>query len=961
LSDASPYVGPRPFENVDAALFYGREAESSALVSLIVSNAITLLYAQSGAGKSSLLNASVIPALRAREFEVLGPARVNGEPPAGAANAFIANALASLRGAAPHRDEGAPQSFAEVFGALPRPVTSEGLPATRVVVFDQFEEIFTTMLERWKEREQFFDELGRALDDVDGLRIVLAMREEYVAGLDSYAPLLPDQLRARFRLERLREDGALLAVTGPLEHTERQFDSAAAQKLVYNLARIPAASAHRDEDVVGEFVEPLHLQLVCSQLWAALPHDVRVIGVDDIADLGDIDAALAAYYDRCVESVAATTGVAQQAIREWFERRLITSDRSRNIIEKGPNKTGELTNDVVAQLQSMYLVRVEMRGAKPWVELTHDRFVEPILDANARWRDTDLKRRDTGWVVDLEVRAQKWVEAARPRTLLISGTELARARAWAKAAPAAGYGGSPAFRDLVNASTDAASSRKRWMLAGVGVLVATTLVCIVLVAQSDAVEQARKRQVAVELATTAERGVIARTLAQQRGAEFLALELGIRATDASNRGATPVVEATDGLQRALEAVGTATWLRGHSSAITTVRFSDDGTRVGARGADETCRWEAAGGQWDEQAPVLRCIGWKQRDLGAVSIEAAPSWDWLKVTPVDGSVRNPAPHLYDATSMQPALDAELRAARSIHFLENGTRLLAIDANWRGHLFDLRSAQRLAIDVAFPPNAAIGTSKKGSLVAFADLATRKVHAWSGVAGGAPPIELDLPDGFILGESTPTVLVADDDRRVALVSYDYRTSELGVASWSLDPAKPAAAADVKVVVQPPTKVTLPPQSADIALSADGATLVALAAGTVWTWALDHPAAPRTGALASGANARLLDARALLVRTTTKDAAGPRTTIAVRAIDGTSTVPSASLERGEEIIDADVSADGRDIVLLNAANQIKIAHFGNATEATASTTPMDLMTLACRRIRWQSEYRDVATVCAR
>jgi len=118
LSDASPYVGPRPFENVDAALFYGREAESSALVSLIVSNAITLLYAQSGAGKSSLLNASVIPALRAREFEVLGPARVNGEPPAGAANAFIANALASLRGAAPHRDEGAPQSFAEVFGAL---------------------------------------------------------------------------------------------------------------------------------------------------------------------------------------------------------------------------------------------------------------------------------------------------------------------------------------------------------------------------------------------------------------------------------------------------------------------------------------------------------------------------------------------------------------------------------------------------------------------------------------------------------------------------------------------------------------------------------------------------------------------------------------------------------------------------------------------------------------------------
>jgi len=959
LPSASPYVGPRPFENVDAALFYGREAESAALVSLIVSNAITLLYAQSGAGKSSLLNASVIPALRAREFEVLGPVRVNGEPPADAANAFIANALASLRGATPRGDEGATPSFAGVFGAAPRPETSEGLPATRVVVFDQFEEIFTTLLERWREREQFFEALGRALDDVDGLRIVLSMREEYVAGLDSYTHLLPDQLRARFRLERLREDGALLAVTGPLEHTERQFEPAAAQKLVHNLARIPAAAARLDEDVVGEFVEPLHLQLVCSQLWAALPPQVRLIGIDDIADLGDIDAALAAYYDRCVESVAATTGVAQQAIREWFERRLITGDRSRNIIEKGPAKTGELANDVVAQLQSMYLVRVEMRGAKPWVELTHDRFVEPILDANARWRDSDLKRRDTGWVVDLEVRAQKWVDVARPRSLLISGTELARARAWVTAAPAAGYGGSPAFRDLVNASCDAAASRKHWMLAGVGALAATALVCIVLVAQSDAVEQAHKRQVAVEVATTAERGVIARTLAQQRGAEFLALELGIRATDASIKGAAPVAEATDGLQRALEAVGDATWLRGHSSAITMVRFSGDGARVGARGADETCRWEAKGAQWDTQAPVLHCINWKQLDLGAVAVEAAPSWDWLKVTPVDASARNPAPRLYDATSMRPALDAELRSARSIHFLANGTLLLAIDADWRGRLFDLRSGQRLVIDVAFPANAAIGASKKGSLVAFADLAARKVHAWSGVAGGAAPIELDLPDGFIVGESTPTVLVADNDRRVALVSYDYRTSELGVASWSLDPAKPAAEADVRVVVQPAAKLAQPPQSTDIALSGDGTALVALAAGTLWTWTLDHAALPRTRALAPGANARLLDARSLLVRANATDAAGPRTTLGVVAVDGTSVAPFASLERGEEIIDADVSADGRDVVLLNAANQIKIAHFAHAPEALASSTPMDLMTLACRRIRWQGEYQDVAALC--
>jgi hypothetical protein len=73
----NPYVGPRPFDEEDAPLFFGREAEVHELVSRVVANRVVLFYAASGAGKTSLLNAGATPSLRDEErFEVLPRARL---------------------------------------------------------------------------------------------------------------------------------------------------------------------------------------------------------------------------------------------------------------------------------------------------------------------------------------------------------------------------------------------------------------------------------------------------------------------------------------------------------------------------------------------------------------------------------------------------------------------------------------------------------------------------------------------------------------------------------------------------------------------------------------------------------------------------------------------------------------------------------------------------------------------
>ncbi|HEV2761922.1 MAG TPA: hypothetical protein VGV38_02920, partial [Pyrinomonadaceae bacterium] len=255
MADRSePYVGPRPFARKDAPVFFGRDAEANGLLSLVIAHPVVLLYAQSGAGKTSLLNARLLPLLEQRSAEFFGPARVSGELPAGLApadvdNIYVFNALSGLGGddvaAKDKRDDEeaneqraeardpqrlSRQTFAGFLSERPHAERAPGVFAMRVVVFDQFEEIFTTHVERWRDREAFFEQVGDALERDTRLRVLFSMREEYLAGMEAFADSLPERLRTRFRLERLREPAALQAVKRPLEATDRSFAPGVAEK-----------------------------------------------------------------------------------------------------------------------------------------------------------------------------------------------------------------------------------------------------------------------------------------------------------------------------------------------------------------------------------------------------------------------------------------------------------------------------------------------------------------------------------------------------------------------------------------------------------------------------------------------------------------------------------------------------------------------------------------------------------
>jgi len=96
--EVQPYVGARPFHAEDRRVFFGRDQETRDLVGLLISSRAVLLHSKSGIGKTSLLNAGLIPQLEEEGFQILPITRVYQPnvtmPPDGdIRNIFVFNAL----------------------------------------------------------------------------------------------------------------------------------------------------------------------------------------------------------------------------------------------------------------------------------------------------------------------------------------------------------------------------------------------------------------------------------------------------------------------------------------------------------------------------------------------------------------------------------------------------------------------------------------------------------------------------------------------------------------------------------------------------------------------------------------------------------------------------------------------------------------------------------------------------
>jgi WD40 repeat protein len=421
IREANPYKGPYAFTLKDAALFTGRDEEAETLLSLAISERIVVFCAPSGAGKSSLLNARLIPGLRRRGFKVLPVVRVGGDLPSlpqtlEPANVFAFNALWILAGSKADPAVLKDCTLDSFLKPISRGRGRKGPP--RVLIFDQFEEILTTHPDRWPQRKDFFLQLRQALLDDPTLSVVLSLREDHLAGFDTYAPLLPGQLRTRFRMETLRRDKAVAAARKPALAAGRPFDPEVAERLVEDLSRVRMAG--HEEPVPGELVEPVQLQVVCYQLWENLKDKPgKTITEDDRRKFGDPDQALEGFYESAARQASEKTGIPESQIRHWCGTALITPTRIRGQVNREDKASGGLPNPAIDSLVDAHLVRAEAARGGIWYELAHDRFVEPILRSNQRAAPSQATR--------LAEDARAWLKAGRDPSFLYGGLRLEEA------------------------------------------------------------------------------------------------------------------------------------------------------------------------------------------------------------------------------------------------------------------------------------------------------------------------------------------------------------------------------------------------------------------------------------------------------------------------------------------------------------------------------------------------------
>lgn len=440
----NPYVGPRTFLKNEGHLFFGRDREARDLLSLVNSEKLVLFYAQSGAGKSSLINTRLIPNLEAKNYQVLQVGRVGGEDSPGIEieNIFVFNLLRSLTQQDVQPDILAKLHLDEFLDGLGHKVNEqeheyfyeptfsrarEKVSKRRVLIIDQFEEIFSTHPEAWNKRGAFFEQVAQAMESDPYLWVVLVMREDFIAALDPYAHLVPGGLRVRYYMQRLGQEAAIEAVRKPVENL-RPYQAGVAEKLVDDLSSIKVQKPDGTQMLQpGQYVEAVQLQVVCYSLWQNLPESGTHITERDLLEVGDVDEALGKYYDGRVAAVAQSKGVKERIIRDWIEDKLIVTGGFRGMVMQDTSRESDGIRDEVIQALQSDLVRAENRGGTVWYELTHDRLVGPIIASNKKWFDENLS--------PLQRQATLWHDQHKNESWLFRDQALAEVEKWAKENP----------------------------------------------------------------------------------------------------------------------------------------------------------------------------------------------------------------------------------------------------------------------------------------------------------------------------------------------------------------------------------------------------------------------------------------------------------------------------------------------------------------------------------------------
>jgi hypothetical protein len=428
IDEGNPWLGLASYTEETRAYFYGRDEEVAELARRVQRKLLTVLFGQSGLGKTSILRAGLVPRLRGQGYcPIYVRIDYSHDAPEPAEQIKQAiNRTARHSGQWTQAGVATPgESLWEFLHHRDDVLRDEaGITLIPLLIFDQFEEIFTLAQSDEFGRARaarFIEELAdlvenrppkaleATLDKDDSTaerfdfgrsdyRVLIALREDYLAPLESLKKAMPSISQNRLRLAPMTGTQALAAVLQP----GRKLVS---EEVAGAIVRFVAGGA----ELANAEVEPSLLSLICREL-----NDTRLaqgrseISLDLLA--GSHATILSNFYERALADQS-------PAVRQIIEEDLLTSSGYRENVaeERVMSRFRSVGADAVtlATLVNRRLLRIEERLDVRRVELTHD-VLCPVVKASRDARHEREAREET----ERTLAAQRDRELAARRALV---------------------------------------------------------------------------------------------------------------------------------------------------------------------------------------------------------------------------------------------------------------------------------------------------------------------------------------------------------------------------------------------------------------------------------------------------------------------------------------------------------------------------------------------------------------